>query len=62
MVIRKTYRKTNFSDEKQYRKNKHQKDKNNQKTKMWRKKIVKIFLVINKRNLTREELDMAKKG
>ena len=44
-----------------YRRHKDQKNKNNQKTKMERKTTAWTFQAINKRNLTRKNLDMAKK-
>ena len=42
-------------------KHKDKQNNNNLKPKMGRKPIVWIFQVINKRNLSREELDMTKK-
>ena len=60
--IKNARRKTAYSDQKQYRQHKHQQNKNNQKTKMRRKTTVWIFQATKKRNLTRYNLDMTKKG
>ena len=49
------------SDSKQYGQHKHQQKKNNQKTKIGRKTTVWIFQATDKRNITQENLDMAKK-
>ena len=57
--IRKCGRKTDYSDQKRHRKHKHQQNKNKQKTKMGRKTTQWTFQVTNKRNLPRENLDMA---
>ena len=46
------------NDKKQH---KNQQNNNNKKTKIGRKTTVWVFQEINKRNLTRENLDMAKK-
>ena len=54
-------RKTDYNDEKQYRQQKHQ-QKNNQKTKIESKTTVLTFQATNKRNLTRENLDMIKES
>ena len=58
----KTLRKTDHSDRKQYRQHKHQQKKCNQKTKMLRKELCEHFKRQKKRNLTRENLNIAKKG
>ena len=56
----KTLMKTDYSHQKQYRQHKHQHNKNNQETKTGRK-TVWTFQATNKRNLSRENLDVAKK-
>ena len=53
-------KKTDFSNKKQYRRYKHQQNKNNQK-KMARKTTLWTFYATNKRHLTRENVDVAKK-
>ena len=59
---KKARRKTDYSHQKQYRQHKHQPNKNNQKTRMGRKITIWTLQATNERNLTREILDMAKKG
>ena len=58
---KKAQRKTNYNDQKHHRQHKHKQNKNNQKTKIRRKTTVRTFQATNKRNLTRKDLDMAKK-
>ena len=59
--IKKAPRKTDNCDQKQYRQHKHQQNKNNQKTIMGRKTTIETIQATDKRNLTRENMDMAKK-
>ena len=54
--------KTDYSDPKQYRQHKHQENKNIHETKVGRKTTLWTFPATNKRNLTREDLDIAKNG
>ena len=61
-LYKKTRNKTDYSGQKQYRQHKHQQNKNNQETKIGRKTNVWTFQETNKRNLTRENMDVAKKG
>ena len=58
----KKQRKTYYSDQKQCKQFKNQLDINNSKAKMGRKAIVWIFQATNKRNLSRKDLDVVKKG
>ena len=53
--------KTDDSDQKQYRQNKHQQNRIQQKIKMRRKTNVSTFQETKKRNLAWENLDMTKK-
>ena len=53
--------KIDYSKQKQYRQHKYQQNKNNLKTKIGKKTIVWTFQATKKRNLTRENLDLAKK-
>ena len=53
--------KINFSDQKQYRKCKHQQNKINQKTKMGRKTTVRKYQATYKQNPMRENLNMTEK-
>ena len=59
---RKVLGNTDYSDQKQHRQHKDQQNNNKLKTKIGRKAIVRIFQVTNKRNLTRKDQDMSKKG
>ena len=58
----KVQRKTDYSNQKQYRQHKNQLNKNNQTTKNGKKTTAWAFQATNKQNLTRENVDMAKKG
>ena len=55
-IFKKAQRKTGYSDQKQYRQNKHQQNKNNQKTKIERKTTVWIFQETNKKNVSCERI------
>ena len=55
--IKKAQWKTDFSHQKQNRQYKHQQNKNNLKTKLVRKITIWTLQVINKRTLSRENLD-----
>ena len=55
---KKVQRKTDYSDQRQYRQRKQQQNKNNQITKMGINTAVCTFQVTNKQNLTREDLDV----
>ena len=61
-LYKKAQGKTDYSGKKQYKQYKHQQNRNYKKTKTRRKTTVWIFQVTNKRNITQENLDMAKKG
>ena len=54
--------KNDFSHQKEHRPHKDQQNRNNQKAKMEKKTTLWTLQVTNKRNLTWETLDMAKKG
>ena len=58
---KKARKEPDYSHQKQYRKHKDQQNRNNQK-KMGRKTTVWKFHATNKRNIIRENMDMAKKG
>ena len=53
--------KTDYIDQKQYRYHKHQQNKNKQKTKIGRKATIWASYAINKRKISQENLNMAKR-
>ena len=55
-------RKTDDSHQKPYGQQNHQQNRNNQKTKIRRKTTQWALQATNKRNLSRENLDVAKNG
>ena len=60
-LYQKLLTKTDYSDQKQYRQHKDQRNKNNQKTKWEEKQLYGHFKQQTSKNLIRENLDMLRK-
>ena len=56
----KEQKKIDYSEQEEPKQHRDQQNNNNKETKMGRKTTVWIFQAVNLRNLTRENLDMAK--